>query len=644
MQIMVYNFFYMDIKFDGIYKSLKTFEWNNIPNLAVLTGLNGTGKSQLLQVISQAYQNLSSNQTQKRNVYEGVGYKLTFTDVDIVKNGLLQWQSSGGHFHFENNKFGFQDLKKICEFLFNFIDENKIDQSVRQEQGNLNDIQQKIHQGSYTDPHPAFRRLFHILQSKGRRIIEQIVNDSGKEKKLLLPADIMFYLPLDILTEDTDLISQDNLDMIFYNYLYKVVSFEHRSNCSSISVEAPWEILNKVIKAAGIPYEIMIPEKNHIQSIFDNPLNELNPYQFSARLIDPRDGTDIGLNNLSSGEKVIMSLAMLLYYFEHRGFKKSVLILDEIDAHLHPSMTKQFFDVINNVVIKEYGSRVIMATHSPSTVALAPSESLYVIKKEQDKTTISNVHKEEALNILTFGVPSLSINYENRKQVFVESQYDAEYYDKIYNSVKQHLEAEISLNFISSGVSGRGNCDQVIDIVSRLSKAGNNSIYGIIDWDKKNQENDKIKVLGYNKIYSIENYIFDPVLLGFFLLREKILTNKELGLEETDRYLDYHTFNEAKLQSINNRLLDLIKHCFKDTCETSISQVTYVNGLIINIPDWFLKNYGHDIPRFLLETFPPLRRYKDENGLRKEMISKTIADIPELISSDILELFKSIQH
>lgn len=634
----------MDIKFDGIYKSLKTFEWNNIPNLVVLTGLNGTGKSQLLQVISQAYQNLSSNQTQKRNVYEGDGYKLTFTDVDIVKNGLLQWQSSGGHFHFENNKFGFQDLKKICEFLFNFIDENKIDQSVRQEQDNLNDIQLKIHQGGYTDPHPAFRRLFHILQSKGRRIIEQIVNDSGKEKNLLLPADIIFYLPLDILTEDTDLISQDNLDMIFYNYLYKIVSLEHKSKDWSISVEAPWEILNKVIKAAGIPYEIMIPEKNQIQSLFDNPLNELNPYQFSARLIDPSDGKDIGLNNLSSGEKVIMSLAMLLYYFEYRGFKKSILILDEIDAHLHPSMTKQFFDVINNVVIKEYGSRVIMATHSPSTVAIAPSESLYVIKKKLDKTTIRNVPKEEALNILTFGVPSLSINYENRKQVFVESQYDAEYYDKIYNSVKQHLEAEISLNFISSGVSGRGNCDQVIDIVNRLNEAGNNSIYGIIDWDKKNHDKHKIKVLGYNRRYSIENYIFDPVLLGFYLLREKIITNEELGLDETDRYLDYHTFNEAKLQMITDRILDLIKHCFKDTSETTISKVTYVNGLVIDIPDWFLKNYGHDIPKFLLETFPPLRRYKDENGLRKEMISKTISDIPELISSDILELFKSIQE
>lgn len=633
----------MKIKFEGKYKSLKSFEWDNIPDLAILTGLNGTGKSQLLQIISQGYNSLSYNQTPPNNVFNGGEFKMTFNDIDIEKNGLLQWQSGGGHFHFENNKFGFQDLKKICEFLLNFTDDTKFSQAIEREQDIFNSIQDKINQGNYLDPHPAFTRLFHTLQLKGKRIIEEIVKDSGKDKNLILPADIMFYLPLEILTEDSDLISQDNLDMIFYNYLYKITSMEHKDTGSYIKVEAPWDILNKVIKSAGIPYEVMVPEKKHIQSLFDNPLNELNPYQFSAKLINPIDGTDIGINNLSSGEKVIMSLAMLLYYFEYRGFKKSILILDEIDAHLHPLMTKKFFDVINNVVIKEYGSRVIMATHSPSTVALAPSESIYVIKKEAEITTIKKVNKGEALNILTFGVPSLSISYENRKQVFVESKYDAEYYDKVYNCVKQHLEAEISLNFISSGVSGRGNCDQVKDIVSRLNNAGNNSIFGIIDWDTKNQRDEKIKVLGYNKRYSIENYIFDPVLLGFYFLREKILTNEELGLDESDRFLDYTSFDEAKIQTVADKILDIIKPSFKDTTEITITQVKYINGLVIGMPDWFLKSYGHNIPNFLLEIFPPLLRYKDENGLRRDMINKTISDIPEFISIDILELFKSIQ-
>src|SRR5687768_14116394 len=41
----------LSIKFDNKFKSITAFEWNDIPNFAVITGINGTGKSQLLQLI-----------------------------------------------------------------------------------------------------------------------------------------------------------------------------------------------------------------------------------------------------------------------------------------------------------------------------------------------------------------------------------------------------------------------------------------------------------------------------------------------------------------------------------------------------------------------------------------------------------------
>ncbi len=41
----------MDFKFTGKYKSLENINWNNIPKLSVITGKNGTGKSQLLSLI-----------------------------------------------------------------------------------------------------------------------------------------------------------------------------------------------------------------------------------------------------------------------------------------------------------------------------------------------------------------------------------------------------------------------------------------------------------------------------------------------------------------------------------------------------------------------------------------------------------------
>jgi hypothetical protein len=97
--------------------------------------------------------------------------------------------------------------------------------------------------------------------------------------------------------------------------------------------------------------------------------------------------------------------------------------------------------------------------------------------------------KDQALAILTSGVPTLSIDYENRRQVFVESQYDVEYYEKIYKKLKNYLTPGISLDFISSGVRGNGNCDQVKEVVNQLyKKGGNRTVYGILDWDLKNNE------------------------------------------------------------------------------------------------------------------------------------------------------------
>ena len=55
----------MDIKFTGKYKSITAFEWLYIPQFAVITGPNGTGKSQLLKLI---YNTIINDQQEKEKV------------------------------------------------------------------------------------------------------------------------------------------------------------------------------------------------------------------------------------------------------------------------------------------------------------------------------------------------------------------------------------------------------------------------------------------------------------------------------------------------------------------------------------------------------------------------------------------------
>jgi ABC-type glutathione transport system ATPase component len=101
-----------------------------------------------------------------------------------------------------------------------------------------------------------------------------------------------------------------------------------------------------------------------------------------------------------------------------------LLLLDEIDAPLHPSMARTILDIIIKTLLGVYGIEVLATTHSPSTVALAPEDALYAMREGQPGLT--KVTKDEALSILTVGVPTLSISYDGRRQVFVESPIDAQ--------------------------------------------------------------------------------------------------------------------------------------------------------------------------------------------------------------------------
>src|SRR5690606_25891090 len=127
-----------------------------------------------------------------------------------------------------------------------------------------------------------------------------------------------------------------------------------------------------------------------------------------------------------------------------------VLLMDEIDSALHPQMSKRLISVLYSYFYKELKIKVIISTHSPSTVAFAPENSLLIMRKNEEPRLIK-VDKDAALKELTIGVPSFSINYENRRQVFVESKYDVEYYGALYDIFKNYLNKEISLNFIASG-------------------------------------------------------------------------------------------------------------------------------------------------------------------------------------------------
>jgi len=561
----------MNIKFTGAYKSLTTFEWNEIPSLSIISGINGTGKSQLLELISNYYSYLSHSKdtSQKTDFYD-----LTIQNLEPVKNGLLYWQPTGQYINLEDNKFGYPDLEKITEFLIGYIHNNQ------------NAIQKLyLEEDEYEAYRNGISRLRHALDSKKEKIIIEIETRSGKSRIDLSAEEISYYFPEEFLLEDFDLFNQDSLDLIFFFYIYKKIANEKYNLDLSLPIESPWDILNNVIKQIGLPYEITHPSDELIIPIFKNALNRVDSKRFNIQLINPNTKEDIGFNNLSSGERVLMSLALLLYYSQNRNSKKSLLLLDEPDAHLHPSLTKQFFEVIYSVMIKQYGCKILLTTHSPSTIALAPDNyDCKIFEMKKNPTAITEViQRHDIISVLSDG---LLIVTPKTHFTIVEGKNDKPFYETVYKILlsKNLIEKNPAIVF----VPGK-SVDSVIHFVKELREAGQNEIQGIIDKDLDNPETDGVRRL---ERYSIENYLLDPIL--FFVT----MTTKPNELLKYDIYKGdedkiKHLKNED-LQFIANIILSKIEEKL-DNPDTEKVEIEYIDNKKITIPKWLINKRGKDL-------------------------------------------------
>lgn len=380
---------------------------------------------------------------------------------------------------------------------------------------------------------------------------------------------------------------------------------------------------------------------------------------------------ETNLDALSSGEKTLIALAFSIFKLKKKKILANVLLMDELDSALHPSMSKRLINVLHNYFHKTLGLKIIISSHSPSTIAFSPDDSLYVIKKDKTSKLLYQVSKDEALKELTIGVPSFSINYENRKQVFVESKYDVEYYSSLYEIFKNYLDKEISLNFIASGDVRKNDvgqsissCDVVKSVAKVLRDSGNNSIYGIVDWDLANTkiESPYIITLGFNSRYSIENYIFDPLIVGIFLLKEKIVKPDYFGFDDNFRLQSLFNLTIYDCQKIIDKIcktiseeiaritiINFINKSFPDTItdENFSDNHLYetINGFELQIPYFIRVLQGHKLEEYLVKIFPQFNAYSKgkEDLLKKEFIQIVIEDFIDYTPRELLEVFLEIQ-
>jgi ABC-type multidrug transport system ATPase subunit len=591
----------MKIKITQKHKSINPPCDFEFPDFSVLTGKNGSGKTHLLEAIAN---NQKSQVLVNGNLVKNIRY--------IGFNGLNP------------------NIQETC-------DPQTIVQHIKNTWNNYHNAQQ------YYAGNPRKADLNSILLHIGDENIKKFITNTVEVTKK----------PFDQLTEDD---FADNFDiafmgqndfftaqfaLIFKNYhrrleensinefylskgqtvLKPIFSKEEFESKYGIP---PWDFVNKILLETHIPYEVNSPVETRIDS------------NFNFKLKDRTAGFEISSNDLSTGEKVLMSLALAIYNTGGDLGKPEVLLLDEPDAGLHPSMSKKMVDVLNKNIVVDNKIPTIISTHSPTTIIASEGISIYQMVRGNNIPT--KIPTQQAVEILSSDIPFLKISNDKRRQVFVESKYDVNFYELLTNILVRIEPLAAEPIYLPARTSNGSNCSDVIDIVTSLYKNGNEQVYGIIDWDTTNKSNDRVIVLGENDRYAIENYLLDPFLLGLLFIRERKLNFADFGLTSYSNYSEVGQLTNSEAQQIADEVLKRL-----GLHSSNIERSQLYNGWTLNISNEFNKHQGHDMESLYKSKFPFLNAYQREDALKKEIIEKVINDYPQYAPRQLFDTIQKIK-
>lgn len=425
----------MKLSFVSKHASIDAFDDIELPELTIITGINGSGKSQLLKAIIGSnrinyqqpptdYINVSINDDiiDKKDIYgpvsnfgiDGLNASANTIKVDIISKQLggfkkqiveiiskLNNYTAIKDYCTEHNKsFTFlekEDLSLIDEEYNNYKSViTEYTKCISEYQFTYTYDETKYSQKSLTYSLKGFITLLdkyeysvHELDDLGIANYAEVISTSQSSPLIIKDLSNIFL--------DYHNKLRRNRELLFYNeseqYFDEGTGLTEEEFLKAYGT-APWDKLNSILEGfSEIEYTVTKPDKILIDS-----------FQCQLESTINKD-TIINFNSLSSGEKLLMGLASMVFKLKYNNNLPKIILFDEVDSNLHPTMIKILLKVIDETLLKNR-TKVIMVTHSPTMVALAPEESIYIMNKV-GKNRLEKKHKNEALSILTEGLATL---------------------------------------------------------------------------------------------------------------------------------------------------------------------------------------------------------------------------------------------
>lgn len=390
----------MKLTFRRKHLSISELAETDLPDFTVLTGVNGSGKSHLLDAIEQKHLAIDGQDQHRIVKFNFETFKLenegayNAVQLSAERDGAWQMFDTQLRPQLEQHR---TSLGAQYDAVVATID--KKGALWERSESFLQPYKQNV-SGFLKAPQYRGNNQVQAIYSLAQRLpygIDQITQE--RFKQLYQP----FEMVRDFLPHALGKIIWDYYVKYRQNQVNEFLNEKHGKNYPvqteadfiATHGEKPWDVLNSILRQFNsIDYAVSSPESlEHIDT-------------FTLRLVHTRkENLKIEFSNLSSGERVLMALVASVYKASADRNFPDVLLLDELDASLHPSMIKNMLAVIESVFLSK-GIKIILVTHSPSTVALAPEDSIFIMQKD-GPARLRKAGKREALSILTEGFATL---------------------------------------------------------------------------------------------------------------------------------------------------------------------------------------------------------------------------------------------
>lgn len=178
----------------------------------------------------------------------------------------------------------------------------------------------------------------------------------------------------DKLTSDNDKVDKlKNLYQQILNIFYEVQEFtDFKNNMSSIT----GDLIQNMTHGLELDFSAYDPSN----------------YYKNIRVLPHENGESRNFDELGTGQQQILALSFAHAYAKcFKNEKELILIIDEPEAHLHPLAQKWLARTLYQMA--KDGLQMVITTHSPYFIDLEFLEGIYLVRKENGMTYVTN-HKK----------------------------------------------------------------------------------------------------------------------------------------------------------------------------------------------------------------------------------------------------------